>query len=469
DSLQHGFVLDSSLADLAWGSGNSSQDFARQGCSKALEVRLHYHHAQSHASTPHQASMPTPAASVPTPTPSASTPAQTSMVPPQRPRRFGISEPSSEIKPANLATPPASTSAAAHTSPATPASPPKGKPVRKMPKPRKPSKAGDTPTPVPEPVTTPTPVATTSHKRPLDEAETPASQSEAPQLKRPKTEPVNPPVPIKVPTPPSVLSAPVDRSTIKTEEDANALLAESFKKVEESDAGLSSQTQFIDWITQLVSNPASTSSAPTLMTTETQISVTNDGDGLFDGGGIDFFNWNDYYSESDPPSMPELENPTTVSPESHNGATTTPPSQSTAARPGTGNGRVNAAAVVPLTASTSTRDVKNRWRNPSPLPNRWWQSYYTPPHPVEPLTALCLVKQSLINYLNLLVVLMWSSVTLSHCRAYFFSSSSVPLLIPLAIQTFRFTISPREANQFLDYMILMEESCSDADLGYSRG
>ncbi|PVG00988.1 hypothetical protein CPB86DRAFT_781903 [Serendipita vermifera] len=319
----------------------------------------HQPHVQSHASTPHQASMPTPASSMPAPTPPASTPAQTGMVPPShRGRRFGISEPSSETKPNNLSTPPASTSAAAHTSPATPASPPKGKPVRKMPKPRKPSKAGDTPTPVAEPATTPTPVATTSHKRPLDEAETPASQAEAPQLKRPKTEPINPPVPVKAPTPPSVLSAPVDRAAVKTEEGASALLAESFKKAEETDTGMSSQTQFIDWITQLVSNPTPTPSAPSLVTTETQISVTTDGDGLFDGGGIDFFNWDGYYSEPDPPSMPELEKQTTVSPESHNDATTTPPSQNTAARLGTGTGPRNTGTVAPLTASTSIRDVK---------------------------------------------------------------------------------------------------------------
>jgi hypothetical protein len=323
----------------------------------------HQQHVQSHASTPHQQSMPTPASSLPAPTPPASTPAQTTLAPPQRPRRFGISEASSENKPNTLSTPPPSTSAAAQMSPGTPASPPKGgnkQPVRKMPKPRKPSKAGDTPTPAAsEPVTTPTPIATTSHKRPLEEAETPAAQAEAPQLKRPKTEPINPPAPIKVPTPPSVLSAPVDRSSIKTEEDASTLLAEAFKKAEETDVGVPAQTSpFVDWITQLLSNPASTSSAPALVTTETQISMTNDGDALFDAGSIDFFNWNEYYSESDPPSMPELEKQTTVSPESHGDITTTPPSQNTAARPGTGNVPLTTNPIAPLTASTSTRDTK---------------------------------------------------------------------------------------------------------------
>jgi hypothetical protein len=57
--------------------------------------------------------------------------------------------------------------------------------------------------------------------------------------------------------------------------------------------------------------------------------MTNETDPLGEGADIDFFDWGLYGSEGDTSNIPELDKHGTVSPESHNDVTTTPPSQNT--------------------------------------------------------------------------------------------------------------------------------------------
>lgn len=291
----------------------------------------------------------TPAPSMAMPTPPHIPGQMSTNMPPtlSRQRRGGFSDvPGSMSSPAFHPSPAPITA----PSPAAP-SPPKGKTTRTpragppAAQKRKGSRAVNTPTPTPHEVAStptpaasaPTPAATVNPvgpKRSFEDSEAQSSQAVSqPPAKRVKTEPSPPAAPQKPPTPPPQISAPIDREAIRTVEDAKDLLTETFKKAEEQDAISQSQGQnpqdLMQWLSQLISNTADAGPS-TLPSTDLGSLVGLTGqvtEAQVDGGAdIEFFDYGAYFDMS---AVPELDKRATLSPESHNGATTTPPSQST--------------------------------------------------------------------------------------------------------------------------------------------
>ena len=318
---------------------------------------------------------PAPPISMPTP-PQLGGAMANNMQPNMRVRRGGISDAAG----GSISSPGFHTSPAPITNSASPAahSPPKAgkhnRPQRvgAVPKGRKQSKAANTPTPATEPASTPTPAASVSAptpaasvgmvvpKRSFEESEGQTPQASVqPPAKRVKTEPSPPAAPQKPPTPPPQISATIDRADIRTAEDAKELLTETFKKAEEQETILQSQGQssqeLIQWLSQLISGsadagPSSSTSASTLVALTSDVAETQ-----LEGADVEFFDYTAYF---DMAAVPELDKRATLSPESHNDATTTPPSQtSVPAQPGAKAGEKKTAVDGPPHTSVKVEEV----------------------------------------------------------------------------------------------------------------
>ena len=209
---------------------------------------------------------------------------------------------------------------------------------------RKLSKPANTPTPVAEPASTPTPATTAptpaavGQKRSFDDTEGQAlQQGPQPSAKRVKTESSPPAMPPKPATPPPQISAPINREDIRTAEDVNELLVDSLKKEEEQAAISQSQGQGMQepdletWLSQLVANSAD-AGLSFFTDLSSLVAPPNETESQVEGADIDFFDYIDFEGST----VPELDQRPTLSPESHNDATTTPPSQANVPpRPGT--------------------------------------------------------------------------------------------------------------------------------------
>lgn len=311
-------------------------------------------------------SVPTPAASIPAPTPpshSGPSPSASSIWP-QRRNAISAEATGNGASPSHP-TPPPMISAPTPTPPPGAPSPPKARTgVRPRAPPRRKgtnAKPANTPTPGAEPPSTPTPTPLPAPgiKRPLEEAETPAaSQPEAPATKRIKVET---PTPIKPPTPPPQISQPIERASIHTAEDATKVLDESIKRAEEQELAAQSQGQepqdLLQWMSQYLTNVNPSAGLNNLPSngTDTLVQMANETDPLGEGADIDFFDWGLYTSEGDNTNIPELDKHGTVSPESHNDVTTTPPSQIT------GPGRhTTHASTLPGQAATTNLLTMNK-------------------------------------------------------------------------------------------------------------
>lgn len=171
-----------------------------------------------------------------------------------------------------------------------------------------------------------------------------------------------PPKPI---TPPPQINAPIKREEIRTSEDAQGLLAESFKKNEEQatisqSQGQSSQDLDLDaWLSQIMAGNSDPGPSTLLTDLGALIPMANEADSLIEGADIEFFDYTAYF-DADSTTVPELDQRPTLSPESHNDATTTPPSQTTApARLGAKATEQNTAGPgVPLTTTVKVEDVQ---------------------------------------------------------------------------------------------------------------
>jgi hypothetical protein len=305
------------------------------------------HHNVPSTPIPIPASMSTPAPSHPAPTP----PHLTTQGPPnplsQRRHAFAegagsMSSPNHQLSspaPVPAPTPPAGTMA---SSPRR-ASRPRPNTQRG----KRTSKAANTPTPAadaaPTPATAPTPAATLGMKRPLDEADTPSGQSDAP-TKRPKTEPSPSPAPVtvaalpmvKAPTPPPQISSDIDPAHVKTEESAKLLLDATFTRAEnEAETAAAGGAEpnapdLLQWLSQLISITDAPTASTSVLGSELTVGQTNALTGDDSSSFDDIFDLDRYYAaDKDGPAMPELDHTkhATVSPESHNDVTTTPPSQ----------------------------------------------------------------------------------------------------------------------------------------------
>jgi hypothetical protein len=320
------------------------------------------HHNAPNTPIPPPATMSTPAPSHPAPTPPHPT-AQGTLI---AQRRHGFSEGAG-----NMSSPIYHiTSPAPAPAPTTPGVPMASSP-RRTSRPRaptqtrkKPTRAANAPTPAADaastPATAPTPATVVGMKRSLDEAETPSGQPDPP-VKRAKTEPAPSPLPappamVKPPTPPQQISADIDPAQVKSEEDANLLLAATFTRAENeaetSAAGgtESNEPDLLQWLSLLISttpgldaSTASTSALGSELTVGQANALTGD-----DNGFDELFEFDRYYAaDKDAPSLPELDHTkhATVSPESHNDVTTTPPSQTNGPARGTGSSGKGAPIV----------------------------------------------------------------------------------------------------------------------------
>lgn len=319
-----------------------------------------------------------------------------------RQRRNGFSDAPGSISSPGFHTSPAPIPTSA--SPAAPSPPKAGKTTRPRggaAAKRKPSRATNTPTPINEPVSTPTPAASAATpaptvnsvgpKRSFDESEAPSSQSGSqPPTKRVKTEPSPPAVPQKPPTPPPQISAPIDRAEIRTAEDAKELLTETFKKAEEQETISQSQGQnsqdLIQWLEQIISgsNDAGPSTLPT-NDLGSLVGLTNEvPETQLDGADIEFFDYGAYFLDVTP--MPELDKRATLSPESHNDATTTPPQTNVPAHSSGKAGEQKAAANGTLLAPAVKVEDVQIGSSESDLLDAFLQSAgFSFDAPVEPL------------------------------------------------------------------------------------
>jgi hypothetical protein len=320
-----------------------------------------------HPQTPAGRVTPAPPVAIPTP---PHLPGPTT-----RQRRNGFSDaPSGNMaSPASFQTSPAAVLPTA-ASPAAPSPPKVGKVTRpRGGQKRKPSKSVNTPTPAAvEPVSTPTPAAAAaptpapvSLKRSFEEAEAQSSSQPGPQpsAKRMRTEPSPPAMPPKPPTPPPQISAPINREDIRTPEAANDVLANAFRRFEEQaeisqGQGQSSQGFDIDsWISQLVpSDPVPSAFVADLATL---VPLTSEAEAqVVEGADIEFFDFTAYL-DLDAMTVPELDQRPTLSPESHNDATTTPPSQTNVpARPGAKAVEQKATSTDASLATAKVDDVQ---------------------------------------------------------------------------------------------------------------
>jgi hypothetical protein len=323
-----------------------------------------------HPQTPAGRVTPAPPVAIPTP---PHLPGPTT-----RQRRNGFSDaPSGNMaSPASFQTSPAAVLPTA-ASPAAPSPPKVGKVTRpRGGQKRKPSKSVNTPTPAAvEPVSTPTPAAAAaptpapvSLKRSFEESEAQASSQQLgpqPSAKRMRTEPSPPAMPPKPPTPPPQISAPINREDIRTTEDAKDLLADAFKRAEEQAEISKSQGQsshgldFDPWMAQLLSTSGDPVPSAFVADLAALVPLTNEAEAqVVEDADIEFFDFTAYF-DVDAMTVPELDQRPTLSPESHNDATTTPPSQTNLpARPGAKAVEQKAASTDAPLATVKVDDVQ---------------------------------------------------------------------------------------------------------------
>jgi hypothetical protein len=151
---------------------------------------------------------------------------------------------------------------------------------------------------------------------------------------------------VKPPTPPQQISSEIDPA--QSEEDAKLLLENTFNRAENeaetaaAGGAESNAPDLLQWLSQLISSTpvpdpstASTSVLGSELTVGQSNALTSD-----DNGFDDIFDLDRYYAaDKDAPALPELDHTkhATVSPESHNDVTTTPPSQTNGPARGTGS------------------------------------------------------------------------------------------------------------------------------------
>jgi hypothetical protein len=198
-----------------------------------------------------------------------------------------------------------------------------------------------------------------------------------------------PPKPV---TPPPQISAPIKREEIHTSEDAQGLLVDSFKKNEEQatisqNQGQSSQDLDLDaWLSQIVAGSSDPGPSTLLTDLGTLIPMANDAESLIEGADIEFFDYTAYF-DADSTTVPELDQRPTLSPESHNDATTTPPSQITApARPGVKATEQKAAGSgASLTSTIKVEDIQIGTMNESDYMNFFGNAEFSYDGTVEQL------------------------------------------------------------------------------------